>query len=222
MVNSNVESLKSISSDDKIPDEEIKLFLEAFELINSMKMHLKANKSESYYWGDNIIHNDGNAMAFSMAKTMIGNDEKYLTKLKEGVTYKQVDAFGETFLIRDSINTSEWKFTKETKKIANYICYKATTSYIVANMVGNFKKNVVAWYCPNIPYNYGPKNFSGLPGLIMELEDDKLTYVLEKIKFSSKDVKIDLLKKGKIISNYEFQGLAAKAIESRGFVLKKE
>src|SRR5690606_17876979 len=125
------------------------------------------------------------------AKTMIGNDKKYYTNLKEGVSYKQVDAYGETFLIKDSINSLKWKFTKETKKINSFICYKATTSYIVTNKLGTFKKDVVAWYSPNIPYNYGPKNFGGLPGLIIELEDDKFIYVLEKIKFSSKDAKID-------------------------------
>ncbi|MGJ8591838.1 MAG: GLPGLI family protein [Aquaticitalea sp.] len=219
---SNSEILKNISSNEEIPKEEIQAFIQAFDIINSMKMHLKADNNKSYYWGNNQIGNDSDELTFSLAKTMIGNDKKYFTNLTEGTILKQVKAFGETFLIKDSINSLDWILTKESKKIDKYLCFKATSTYNVANTVGNFINVVTAWYCPNIPYNFGPKNYSGLPGLILELSDDKFTYVAENIEFSAKKDKIESSSNGRIVSNHEFEELAQAAIESRGFILEKE
>lgn len=64
---------------------------------------------------------------------------------------------------------SNWVLHNEEKLINNYKCFKATVEKTVTNSKGTFKHTVTAWYCPEIPYNFGPNGYNGLPGLIFEL-----------------------------------------------------
>lgn len=62
----------------------------------------------------------------------------------------------------DDLPTIEWRINKkETKKINNYRCYKATALFRGSEMV--------AYYTPEIPIGFGPFKFKGLPGLILEV-----------------------------------------------------
>ena len=85
------------------------------------------------------------------------------------------------FLITDELNYS-WKITNETKKIQNYTCYKATTSFR-----GN---NFEAWFTPDIPINAGPWKWYGLPGLILEAtdKDQSVVFKLEKIEKLTEEI----------------------------------
>ncbi|WP_261511627.1 GLPGLI family protein [Chryseobacterium paludis] len=67
-----------------------------------------------------------------------------------------------------------WKLVDETKIINTIHCKKAEVI---------FKgRNWIAWYSPEIPLPYGPYKFSGLPGLIIKITDDKGDYDFELIK----------------------------------------
>lgn len=67
-----------------------------------------------------------------------------------------------------------WKLIDETKVINTFNCKKAEVT---------FKgRNWVAWYSPEIPLPYGPYKFSGLPGLIVKIADDKEEYDFELVK----------------------------------------
>nr|WP_317633090.1 GLPGLI family protein [uncultured Flavobacterium sp.] len=82
---------------------------------------------------------------------------------------------GDSKIIYDNMyyNFSDfnWELTKETKKIGNYICFKAVgvkKSVKVEALKRNFNEDLVAWYCPELPYSFGPELFVGLPGLVFE------------------------------------------------------
>lgn len=67
-----------------------------------------------------------------------------------------------------------WKLVDETKVINTITCKKAEVT---------FKgRNWIAWYSPEIPFPYGPMKFSGLPGLIIKITDDKGDYDFELVK----------------------------------------
>ncbi|WP_370901568.1 GLPGLI family protein [Chryseobacterium gossypii] len=67
-----------------------------------------------------------------------------------------------------------WKLIDETKIINTINCKKAEVT---------FKgRNWIAWYSPEIPLPYGPYKFSGLPGLIIKITDDKGDYDFELVK----------------------------------------
>ena len=74
-----------------------------------------------------------------------------------------------------------WVITEESKKIGDYVCYKATTQ--------NFRgRNYEAWFTYDIPVPTGPWKFHGLPGLILEVHDDKdlINITFNTIKQNSK------------------------------------
>lgn len=67
-----------------------------------------------------------------------------------------------------------WKLIDGTKVINTFNCKKAEVT---------FKgRNWIAWYSPEIPLPYGPYKFSGLPGLIVKIADDKEEYDFELVK----------------------------------------
>lgn len=70
-----------------------------------------------------------------------------------------------------------WKLINETKVINTINCKKAEVT---------FKgRNWIAWYAPEIPFPYGPMKFSGLPGLIIKITDEKGDYDFELVKSMS-------------------------------------
>lgn len=67
------------------------------------------------------------------------------------------------FIIKEKIYPFNWSLQKETKIIGKFKCKKATTYFR--------GRNYIAWYTEEIPINSGPWKFSGLPGLILEVND---------------------------------------------------
>ncbi|WCM42524.1 GLPGLI family protein [Flavobacterium sp. CBA20B-1] len=91
------------------------------------------------------------------------------------------------FLVTDELNYM-WNITNETKKIQNYTCYKATTS---------FRGNTFeAWFTPDIPINAGPWKWYGLPGLILEATDTDKSVVFKIEKMEQLTVVIPFPSKG--------------------------
>ena len=197
-------------------------FNDAFKLLSKMKMRLKGNKNKAVYWLDDYIVSDKEELSFKIAKTIIKADCKYYYDLNTNLIYCSQYIFDKDFIIQDSITNITWKLSKEAKKIGEYNCYKATSIYTVTNSKGDFKKNVEAWYTNQIPYRFGPKGFCGLPGLILQLTDDKITYVAEKIVFKKEDLIIPKITKGEIISQEKLDQLARKAMDDRRASYKKD
>ena len=68
----------------------------------------------------------------------------------------------------------QWNISGETKRENEYTLQKAT-----ANFGG---RKWIAWFNKEIPFNEGPYKFSGLPGLIFELKDDKDNFIYNLVK----------------------------------------
>jgi GLPGLI family protein len=79
--------------------------------------------------------------------------------------------------------TQNWKITSETKQIGDYLCYKATNIYHVDNGLKVFNHPVTAWFCPKLPFPYGPNGYGNLPGLILELQVNNVVYGIKGIQF---------------------------------------
>ena len=65
----------------------------------------------------------------------------------------------------------DWKIEAETMKIGDYKTQKATTNF------GG--RTWTAWFSKDIPFQDGPYKFSGLPGLIVKIEDADQNYSWE-------------------------------------------
>jgi GLPGLI family protein len=173
---------------------------------NPMDFELTFNRGEAFFEiKDRMGTNDFQA---KIAKVMLEGTKKFYYNLETNEFLKQEVAYGETFLI--PIDKPIWELSKSSKMIGKYKCYKATTHYSIENDAGSFKKDVIAWYCPEIPYMYGPSGFFGLPGLILELTDDKRTYSATEISLNQSDYNIVKPNTGVIITQEEFNKLREK------------
>lgn len=173
---------------------------------NPMDFELTFNREEAFFEiKDRMGTNDFQA---KIAKVMLGGTKKFYYNMETEEFLKQEVAYGETFLI--PIDKPNWELSKTSKMIGKYKCYKATTRYSIENDAGSFEKNVIAWYCPEIPYMFGPSGFFGLPGLILELTDDKRTYSATEISLNQSDYNIVKPNTGVIITQEEFNKLREK------------
>lgn len=101
----------------------------------------------------------------------------------------------------------DWEITNKTKQIGDYTCYQATVTERRYSRQGDFYyRDVIAWFTPEIPLNFGPKHFKGLPGLILQIEENEYTLTAIKLNLNpeNKDLKIKRLDKNdKVISEEE-------------------
>jgi GLPGLI family protein len=91
----------------------------------------------------------------------------------------------EPFTVTDQLPPLDWTFSGETKTIADYICYAATTTFR--------GRNYIAYFTPDIPIGAGPYKFGGLPGLILEIatDDGKFAWYCKSIsKISPTELKL--------------------------------
>lgn len=180
------------------------------EAQSKLKFELVFNgKSSLYYMKPYFVSEGDKSMNYAIIFNE-GHNEYHLDK-QSNVKTISLEAYGERFNIVDKSNTQKWVTTNETKKIGNYLCYKATTIKITKNPMGVFKKPITAWYTPEIPFNYGPKGYGELPGLILELQEGILLYFASKIELKTKEkVKVRKPKKGKTITMKQFNEIGIK------------
>lgn len=87
----------------------------------------------------------------------------------------------------------DWVLTNETKKIGNYKAEKAIAEISTEQIDGmNYLSPVEAWYAPEVPVPFGIQNFTGLPGLTLELIAH---YQEGKIRYSAIDIDLDSVEK---------------------------
>ena len=80
--------------------------------------------------------------------------------------------FMDYYIFEDDNLPQQWTIISDSvKTILGYTCQKATCSYR--------GRNYEAWYAIDLPVNAGPWKFSGLPGLIMSVQDTKGHYTFE-------------------------------------------
>jgi GLPGLI family protein len=189
---------------------------------------LSFNKEESTYKQEEELDKPNVGMGGDFQIVSIGggggSDVLYKNTKEQRYT-EQVDTYGKIFLVKDDIENIDWNLGSETKYIGEYPCYKATYTKMVEKprVVINGEeeeeskepemeeRTVTAWYTPQIPVNHGPDNYQGLPGLILEVHDGKLTIVCSKIVLNPKEkVKITEPDKGKEVDQEKYDDIMEK------------
>jgi GLPGLI family protein len=171
----------------------------------------------------------GPATASSGGMTMVintGSQDRVLYKnLADQTFQREEDMMGKEFLVKDTLEAAEWELTGESKKIGNYTAQKATYTRIIDSQrfstgmteMENVKDTiqVVAWFTPEIPVSHGPENYFGLPGLILEVQNQGRILICEKIELnpSADPVKIEQPKRGKVVSREEFRAVQEESMK---------
>jgi len=91
----------------------------------------------------------------------------------------------------------------------------STASNSLLSRISEPKDRVVtAWYTPEIPVSQGPGNYWGLPGLILEVNDERTAILCSKIILNTDEkVAIQAPSKGKKVSQKEFDKIRAEKLE---------
>jgi GLPGLI family protein len=207
-------AFKILENKEIIANEYIgKTYLETMNEAKNVKFKLIFTDSISVFKTISFLEKD-NANS-NLAVSMSGCEKDIY--IYDGKTYRNNKAsfFEENeYLIIDKINNN-WMLHKDSKSINGYVCYKATSEYVVKNPKGEFRHPVIAWYCPEIPVSIGPKGYANLPGLILELQEWNIVFGVEKIEFKPSIEKIILSKKGKSITNENYQNKIAEIIQNQ-------
>jgi GLPGLI family protein len=155
--------------------------------------------------------------AVFMVATSGGGSTLY--KNVTGNYLQEQEMMGKEYLIQDKAEPFEWELSEETKKVGNYTAQKASFTKIVDSKrfstgmteMENVKDTlqVTVWFTPEIPVSHGPEYYFGLPGLILEVQNQGRTLICEKIELnpSADPVEIVKPKKGKVITQAEFKGI---------------
>jgi GLPGLI family protein len=148
------------------------------------------------------------------------------TDVTKQLQYEERAFFEKEFLIVDSLKQYKWKLSEETKTIAKQLCKKATTMITAPQIRMRISRGgenntdtaantprapketeLVVWYAENIPVSFGPDNYSGLPGVIMEIDQDNGATVTTAVEVSTKYPKKELVAptKGEKMNRAQFQ-----------------
>lgn len=167
---------------------------------------------------------------------MIGGamNGKHFKDVKNKMFTKESEMMGKNFVIKDSLTSYNWKLVNESKMIGKYLSFKAVATVksneMSFNMRGGRGQNRVnpndsiasaprdifieAWYSPEVPVNNGPGEYWGLPGLIMEVNADRMSLQMVSLDLNPKEkIKITAPDKGKVVSQKEYNEIMKAKME---------
>lgn len=175
---------------------------------------LDVKNHESFFYKRSKMESDADKK-IDLLSAFIGDNKYYYNSL-ENSSITEKNFLGEKFIIINKPNFS-WNLTQEQLVIGKYNCYKATTIKEVTNRLGKkIQKKILVWYTLEIPVRAGIKDFQGLPGAIVYLEANGLTYKLSEIKMQLNNrIQITKPSKGKIVTQEEFDKILLKKYKVR-------
>ncbi len=142
------------------------------------------NNDESYclsadrYYNDSLIidghekisNANSTESALNMARIPVGlrsTGQNYLIRKERNIktiTYSNNIALDEMYY-QEPMNAVKWELKDSSIIINGLECKVASKRYL--------GRNYIAFYAPSIPIQDGPLKFNGLPGLIVQIKDDR-------------------------------------------------
>ncbi|MFD2561501.1 GLPGLI family protein [Aquimarina rubra] len=174
-------------------DHEKSLYYPQEQVGNDTVSETRTNKKGREFKRERINYNNSEIIFLDQSQ------KKMISSLK----VYEFDQRGREFLIDEVLENKEWILTEVSKQIDKYLCYKA--------ILKNSNKKVEAWYTKDIKVTHGPKGYYGLPGLILELKEDKKIVRFHKIHlFTEEGFELKPPTEGEKITRQELEDLPAK------------
>lgn len=136
-------------------------------------------KETKYYTYDFFVADSLITNNIPFPKEMKLNTSDIIVHKNNNNEFFQYDLLENTVLQLQTNDTQKWNLSQEKKNVKNLSLQKAITTW------GG--RNWTAWFAEEIPFQEGPYKFHGLPGLIVEIYDDKKNYHFELVR--SKKIK---------------------------------
>lgn len=170
---------------------------------SELTFSLKFNSKESFFSLNETMDSDIKQLVVSYAKSIVSNGNHYYN-ISKNELLREANHYDNYTLLKSNPDKSNWELHRDTKKIDNYLCHKATKIKTVKNNSGDHHFLITAWYTMEIPLPFGPKEFNSLPGLILELKDSNFTFYAKSIKidYSTEGI-VKQLKSKRILTEEE-------------------
>jgi GLPGLI family protein len=165
------------------------------------KMTLFFNEKQSYYSYPKVEENDG---SWSWTKS----DYKVYRNFEKEKRTDIIGMLGKTYIVEDSLKAPSWKVMNKIKEVAGRMCMMAVTEDTIKG------QKITAWFANDLAVSAGPELYSGLPGMILELEinDGEIVVSATEIKMqpvAEEDISLPKKMKGRKIDNKQYQELIA-------------
>lgn len=163
------------------------------KILKDIEYQLKSNFNESTF---KIIKKNSSSFESNITIGRIGSkDDIFYRNIKNKENIRYVSRFFDKgdALIKETFNKYNWKLKKESKKIGKYLCYKAIAEekYLSVSNGKYYTNVIIAWYTPAIPISFGPSNYCGLPGLILEVSKNNIHFFANKVIINNQDLKVE-------------------------------
>lgn len=235
ILNKNVDKIEKNIIEDTNPEFE-KAFQDALNRATEKKYSLTFNKFECIYVEKQELETpQAPSSGMVILVSFSGEGKKYIN-IKDKNSIVEDEIFGKDFLIIEPLEKPDWKLVDETKKIGEYNCFRAElpipvsekqrkeyeeflkkeeTKPALFKMEEPKDKVIIAWYTPEIPLSFGPNNYWGLPGLILEINDDKTIILCSKVSLNNKEKsKIKAPNTGEKVTQKKFDAIQKKKMDS--------
>ena len=103
----------------------------------------------------------------------------YMNWKNDSLVFREVLKQDPIIVTEPNLPKIDWKITSEAKKIGRFSCSKASATFR--------GRTYIAWFTTEIPIPTGPWKLHGLPGLILEAQDEKAEY-----KYTFQSIEIPL------------------------------
>lgn len=192
------------------------LVMDTYELIKKLKFQLSFDNENSYFQNtDELIKEGEREFLYRTARLVSKTNSNFYYSLIEKQLIEEKESFGELFLISKSVKINDWMLLTETKKIGNYLCYKAKRTSTVKTKNGDIGIEQTVWYTLEIPLPYGPKDFVGFPGLVLQVFDGKIQYTAKEIVLNpQEEIEINKPTKGKKVTEEEYKVISTESINN--------
>lgn len=173
-------------------------------------LQIGSNMSKTY--SKNLFDNDSvctalikkGARALPIYQGLASPEDIYKNypKGKMTVSYRTFMT-GPVLKYEEPIPIFKWELLSDRKSFLNYQCQKAVCTFR--------GRTYTAWFTPEIPLSEGPWKFHGLPGLILQVSDDKN-------EFEYKCIGIQKLKKKQPIKYWKWDYQNSTREKMRSFI----
>ncbi len=158
-------------------------FLQSLEpVFDNLTYSLKFTKDQSIYSVEKHMGIDHDRQ-LEAARIVAGKGVYFYEKNGDFIVQKEFS--GDMFLITPDDPDLRWKIMDERKMVGEFECIKAIG---INRGFDNKESTVVAWFSPQVNVPYGPKEYFGLPGLILEVEDKGVTYYCTSLDFGEQHI----------------------------------
>ncbi len=137
---------------------------------NKHSLHIRNGKSKRIDNIDdlNLTEITGEVTERKVIESYLSKDYVYTNLEKKQLIFQEEIAKKLYTVTEDNIANIKWELATDNKKIGRYSCQKA---------VGFYRgRTYTVWFTTEIPVSHGPWKLRGLPGLIMEAEEDRAKF----------------------------------------------